>query len=90
MPNAVTTERWYIIAGIDVLADSLIVQLLLCWETQLLMAEAPLQTRITAGLTFLPIACRQIPDTAHIAVLNHGIGGNAVVAGGLGPSLQQV
>ena len=55
-------------------------QLLLCWETQLLMAEAPLQTRITAGSDILANRLQADSDTAHIAVLNHGIGGNAVVA----------
>ncbi|NLY88070.1 MAG: SGNH/GDSL hydrolase family protein [Firmicutes bacterium] len=87
MPSPVTTERWYIISGIDI-----------CTENLQAAAVVTLGDSITDGRGSTPNFNNRWPDilaerlqaneaTAHISVLNHGIGGNAVLAGGLGPTV---
>lgn len=87
MPAPAVTNRWYIISGIDV-----------CTSNPKAAAVVTLGDSITDGLGSIPNQDNRWPDilagrlqadevTAHIAVLNHGIGGNAVISGGLGPTV---
>lgn len=87
MPAPAVTPRWYVISGIDV-----------CTMNPKAAAVVTLGDSITDGLGSIPNQDNRWPDilaerlqaneaTAHISVLNHGIGGNAVVAGGLGPTV---
>lgn len=87
MPNAVTTERWYIIAGIDVLADSPDCAAVVVLGDSITDGRGSTTDQNNRWPDILANRLQADPDTAHIAVLNHGIGGNAVVAGGLGPTL---
>lgn len=86
--GAVTTPHWYYLAGIDVLGDA---------ETA---AVAILGDSITDGRgsttdgndrwpNGLSRRLRANAATSKLAVLNLGIGGNAVVDGGLGPPAVQ-
>ena len=83
--GAVTTDHWYNISGIDVLAPSTAA------------CVAILGNSITDGRGSTTNMQNRWPDvfsesllknsrTQHVGVLNQGIGGNAVLAGGLGPT----
>src|SRR5438094_1035138 len=83
MPDAVPIDHWYVIAGLDVVAEG--------------AAVVTLGNSITDGRGSGPNRNNRWPDnlarrlqadprTRHVAVLNTGIGGNAVVTGGLGPT----
>jgi lysophospholipase L1-like esterase len=85
MPGAAATAHWYIITGVEVLADS---------SSQ---AVVTLGDSITDGRgsttdgndrwpDFLAQRLQANPPTVKVAVANMGIGGNAVVSGGLGPT----
>src|SRR5262245_13085471 len=88
LPGAVLTEHWYYITGIDVVADTATA------------AVVTLGDSITDGRGSTTDGNNRWPDglsrrlqanaaTTKIAVLNQGIGGNAVVSGGLGPTALQ-
>jgi lysophospholipase L1-like esterase len=88
LSGAVSTEHWYYITGIDVAADAATA------------AVVTLGDSITDGRGTTTDANNRWPDglsrrlqanagTSKIAVLNQGIGGNAVVSGGLGPTAMQ-
>ncbi len=83
--GAVTTDHWYNIRGIDVLAPSGAA------------CVAILGNSITDGRGSTTNLQNRWPDifseallrdstTQHVGVLNQGIGGNAVLSGGLGPT----
>jgi lysophospholipase L1-like esterase len=85
MPTAATTQHWYTITGVDVLAD------------RSSLALVTLGDSITDGRGSINDANNRWPDdlaqrlntnapTAGVAVLNQGIGGGAVLSGGLGPT----
>jgi lysophospholipase L1-like esterase len=88
LPAAATTDHWYFISGIDVEAQSPSA------------AVVTLGDSITDGRGSTTNGNDRWPDrlarrlqanasTASVAVLNQGIGGNAVVTGGLGPTATQ-
>lgn len=88
MPQATKTEHWYIISGVDVLSGG---------ESA---AVVVLGNSITDGRGSGTDRDNRWPDnlarrlqadsrTRHVAVLNAGIGGNAVVRGGLGPTARE-
>jgi lysophospholipase L1-like esterase len=85
LPDAVNTDHWYIISGIDVLAD------------ESAAAAVVLGNSITDGRGSgtnkqnrwpdeLARRLQENPDTRLVAVLNQGIGGNCVLRDCLGPS----
>lgn len=85
MPGAAATAHWYIITGVEVLADSSS------------YAVVALGDSITDGRgsttdgndrwpDFLAQRLQANSPTRKVAVANMGIGGNAVVSGGLGPT----
>src|SRR5437763_992854 len=83
LPDAVTTDHWYVIAGLDVAAEG--------------AAVVTLGNSITDGRGSGTNRNNRWPDnlarrlqadsrTSHVAVLNAGIGGNTVLSAGLGPT----
>lgn len=85
LPSAVTTDHWYVLSGIDVMGE------------QGSASVAILGDSITDGRgsttngndrwpDFLAQRLKSNAATAGVGVLNVGIGGNAVVSGGLGPT----
>jgi len=87
MPDAVTTDHWYYITGIDIAAQDS--------ET---VAIAALGDSLTDGrgttangndrwTDVLAERLQANQPTAKVGVLNMGLGGNAVLRGGLGPTL---
>ncbi len=85
MESAAKTDHWYILSGIDL------------WLDDSYACAAVLGDSITDGRGSttngnnrwpddLARRLQANPDTAKIGVLNQGIGGNAIVSGGLGPT----
>jgi lysophospholipase L1-like esterase len=85
LPDALKTAHWYFIAGLDVMA------------TQKSAAVVVLGDSLTDGrgtttdgndrwTDVLAARLQADPNTAHVAVLNQGIGGNALLSGGIGPT----
>jgi lysophospholipase L1-like esterase len=82
MSTALTTDHWYIVSGVDAFADA--------------KAIAILGDSITDGRGSTTNGNDRWPDdlarrlrasgATKVAVLNAGIGGNAVTSGGLGPT----
>lgn len=85
MPSAVTTEHWYIISGIDVLVED---------SNKAVVALGDSITDGRGSTTNgndrwtdnLSASLQENQATSKVAVLNQGIGGNAVLTGGLGPT----
>jgi lysophospholipase L1-like esterase len=85
MPSAVTTEHWYIITGIDVIADASYRAVVALGDsiTDGRGSTTDLQNRWTDNLAK---RLQENAATSKVAVLNLGIGGNTVLSGGLGPT----
>jgi lysophospholipase L1-like esterase len=85
LPSAVTTDHWYILSGIDVLLNDSCACVVTLGDS---ITDGRGST--TNGNNRWPDnLARRLqadPNTARIGVLNQGIGGNAVVSGGLGPT----
>jgi lysophospholipase L1-like esterase len=85
LPGAQTVNRWYLIAGVDVEAPARAAAIVTFGDS------------ITDGAGVQPNTDRRWPDvlarrlqadpaTRHLAVLNHGIGGNRMLLDGAGPN----
>jgi len=83
LPDAVTTDHWYVIAGLDVVADGAAVVAL---GNSITDGRGSGTNRNDRWPDNLARRLQADPRTGHVAVLNAGIGGNAVLAGGLGPT----
>ena len=88
MASAVKTDHWYILSGIDLWLDD-------SYACVVTLGDSITDGRgsATNGNNRWPdnLARRlqEDPNTTKIGVLNQGIGGNAVVSGGLGPTALQ-
>lgn len=83
LPSAVTTDHWYIIAGLDVETVGAAVVTL---GNSITDGRGSGTNRNNRWPDNLARRLQADPRTRHVAVLNAGIGGNAVLAGGLGPT----
>ncbi len=85
LPDALTTAHWYFISELDVQADEKAGAVVILGDS---LTDGRGST--TDGNDRWPDALARrlqaIPATANVAVLNQGIGGNALVAGGIGPT----
>jgi len=85
MSKSVAVDHWYIVTGIDVLTDTRKRAIVTLGDS---ITDGRGST--TNGNNRWPdnIARRlqENPDTSNVAILNQGIGGNAVLSGGLGPT----
>jgi lysophospholipase L1-like esterase len=88
LAGAAATDHWYYITGIDVAADDTMGALVILGDS---LTDGRGST--TNGNDRWPDALsrrlRADAATANVAVLNQGIGGNAVLSGGLGPTALQ-
>jgi lysophospholipase L1-like esterase len=88
MDSAVKTDHWYILGGVDLWLDD-------SYACVVTLGDSITDGRgsTTNGNDRWPDnLARRLqanPDTAKIGVLNQGIGGNAVVFGGLGPTARK-
>ncbi len=83
LPDAATTDHWYLIAGLDVVADGAAVVTL---GNSITDGRGSGTDRNDRWPDNLAGRLQSDPRTRHVAVLNAGIGGNTVIAGGLGPT----
>jgi lysophospholipase L1-like esterase len=85
MTSAAKTDHWYILSGVDLLLDD-------SYATVVTLGDSITDGRgstTNANNRWPDNLARRLqadPNTAKIGVLNQGIGGNAVVSGGLGPT----
>ena len=85
LPEAVTTDRWYVLTGLDVTTEgngAAVVTL----GNSITDGRGSGTNRNNRWPDNLARRLQADPRTRHVAVLNAGIGGNAVVTGGLGPT----
>jgi lysophospholipase L1-like esterase len=88
LPNAATTDHWYFITGLDVQAAARSAAIVTLGDS---LTDGRGSTT-NANNRWPDMLARRLqarPDTSHLAVLNLGIGGNAVLSGGLGPTAEQ-
>src|SRR5438309_11756065 len=83
LPAAVATDHWYVIAGLDVVADGAAVVTL---GNSITDGRGSGTNRNDRWPDNLARRLQADPRTGHVAVLNSGIGGNTVISGGLGPT----
>ena len=83
LAGAVTTDHWYILAGLDVVAEGAAVVTL---GNSITDGRGSGTNRNDRWPDELSRRLRSDPRTRQVAVLNAGIGGNKVLAGGLGPT----
>ena len=83
LPAAATTDHWYILAGLDVVAEGAAVVTL---GNSITDGRGSGTNRNDRWPDNLARRLQADPRTSRVAVLNAGIGGNAVLAGGLGPT----
>jgi lysophospholipase L1-like esterase len=85
MSTAQTADHWYFLSGVDVMADAAAKGVVILGDS---ITDGRGST--TNGNDRWPddLATRlqAYPPTAKVAVMNQGIGGNAVATGGLGPT----
>ncbi|MDP4181153.1 MAG: SGNH/GDSL hydrolase family protein [Bacillota bacterium] len=86
MPSGVPIEHWYIITGIDVITDGSYKAVVAMGDsiTDGRGSTTDMQNRWTDNLAK---RLQESAATSKVAALNQGIGGNAVLSGGLGPTL---
>jgi hypothetical protein len=85
MPSAATTQHWYTITGVDVLADPASLALVTLGDS-ITDGRGSTNDLNTRWPDYLAARLNTNPPTASVAVLNQGIGGGAVLSGGLGPT----
>jgi len=82
LPDAVTTDHWYLIVGLEVVADGAAIVTL---GNSITDGRGSGTNRNDRWPDNLARRRQADPRTNHVAVLNAGIGGNTVISGGLGP-----
>ena len=84
IPNAVTTDHWYVLASVETVASDGATAIAVLGNsiTDGRGSGTNKNNRWTDNLARRLLAN---PATSRIAVLNEGLGGNAVIRGGLGP-----
>lgn len=88
LAGAATLERWYYVTGVDVLADPTTAAVVTLGDS---ITDGRGSTT-DANDRWPDALARRLRDTAanaNVSVLNQGIGGNAVLSGGLGPTAMQ-
>lgn len=85
MTSAVVTEHWYFLTGVDVMAPSEAAAVV-AFGDSITDGRGATTNRNNRWPDNLSRRLRANPGTSQVAVLNMGIGGNALVSGGLGPS----
>ncbi len=85
LPGAATTDHWYFISGIDVEAQAPSAAIVTLGDS-ITDGRGSTTNHNDRWPDNLARRLKANPATAQLAVLNQGIGGNAVVSGGLGPT----
>lgn len=85
LPDAATIDHWYFIAGLDVEASAQAAAIVTLGDS-ITDGRGTTTNGNNRWPDNLARRLKADPRTAQIAVLNQGIGGNAVLSGGLGPT----
>ena len=85
LPEAVTTDHWYVLTGLDVATEGNGAALVALGNS-ITDGHGSGTNRNNRWPDNLARRLQADPRTRHVAVLNAGIGGNAVLTGGLGPT----
>jgi lysophospholipase L1-like esterase len=85
LPGARTVERWYHIAGVDVLAQEKAAAVVVLGDS-ITDGNGSTTNRNDRWPDVLAERLQASPEKRHLTVLNHGIGGNRLLLDGLGPS----
>jgi lysophospholipase L1-like esterase len=88
LASAVTTEHWYFMTGLDVLAEAASGAVVVLGDS-ITDGKGSTTDQNNRWPDILAERLQASPDTARIGVLNLGIGGNAVLSGGIGPTATQ-
>jgi lysophospholipase L1-like esterase len=88
LPGAATTDHWYLLSGIDVVAPARSAAVVVLGNS-IADGRGSGTNRHNRWPDNLARRLQGDPRTAHVAVLNAGIGGNTVLRGGLGPTAMQ-
>lgn len=84
LPDATAIDHWYFASNVEVLASDGAAVVTL--GDSITDGRGTTTNANTRWPDFLAARLQRNPGTAHVAVLNAGIGGNRVVSGGLGPT----
>jgi len=85
LPDAATTDHWYILAAVDVLTDDA-ADAIVVLGNSITDGRGSGTNKQNRWPDNLARRLQAEPRTQHTAVLNAGIGGNTILTGGLGPS----
>jgi lysophospholipase L1-like esterase len=85
LTSASKTQHWFILAGIDVLADSSSAAVVTLGDS-ITDGRGSVTDQNNRWPDNLARRLQANPDTQGVAVMNQGIGGNCVLRGGLGPT----
>lgn len=88
LASAVTTEHWYFITGLDVLTDATSGAVVVLGDS-ITDGKGSTTDQNNRWPDILAERLQASPATASIGVLNLGIGGNAVLSGGIGPTASE-
>jgi lysophospholipase L1-like esterase len=83
--SAATTDHWYILSGVDVMADSSSRAVVILGDS-ITDGRGSTTNGNDRWTDVLAQRLQTNPGTSGVGVLNQGIGGNAVLSGGLGPT----
>ena len=86
LPEAARTDHWYFINGIDVRAEQPAAAAIVVLGDSITDGRGSTTNGNDRWPDRLARRLQSDPATAHIAVLNHGIGGNRLLRDGLGPN----
>lgn len=89
MPTAISTEHWYVISGIDVITEDPDYGAVVAIGDSLTDGRGSTTDKNNRWPDILAERLSANPKTSKIGVLNQGIGGNAVLSGGLGPTVSK-
>ena len=85
LPGAVTVDHWYVLSGLDVWADPRASAIVVLGDS-ITDGRGSTTNRNDRWTNLLAQRLRANPATAHVAVLNQGLGGNRLLRDGLGPN----
>jgi lysophospholipase L1-like esterase len=85
LPGAVPVDHWYVLSGLDVWADARAAAIVVLGDS-ITDGRGSTTNKNDRWPNLLAQRLRANPATAHVAVLNQGMGGNRLLRDGIGPN----